>query len=211
MKTRNKLILIGFVTVAILLFAGMFVYFETIRGVGKLKITVLPTDTNYSVGGKKYGGNQELSLKSGVYNISFNRPFFKPTTKSITITKNQTTSLEISLLVDETKVKNLSNMTASDQTIIDTSEQILANEERVKFRAENPIVEILPVITDKYRIDYGIYSQNTPTIEITLFTEALAQNSEETLKSAALKSISQYNIDPTKIVWYKDSKTNFSQ
>lgn len=207
---KTKTILIILSSIIILLIIGGFTYFALNRGSGSLNITTLPKDTTYNAGGKEFSGSQEITLKSGSYNITFSRPLFVSESKTVLIEKNKIVSLNIELAVDEKAAKDLTNVSEGDKTLLDAGEQAAGALAKEKFIAEYPIVSNLPLLTDDFRIDYGFSAGNgVPTIEITLFTEALESKSEQVLRASALAAIEEYGYDESKIVWYNDSKKNF--
>lgn len=208
----NKKIFIIRLLAGLLVVTGLIVgaYFIINRGHGHLEITITPNDASYRINGKDYTGSQNMELKTGKYTIGFHRGFFDDKTESVEIKRDSTAKLNVLMGVSGKTDSLIGSLSDTDQQAIDTAEQLQAEVNKNILTDKNPILSVLPLVTDDYRIDFGFYDNSEkPTIEITIFTEALSVRSEVEIKDTALKSIENYKIDTSKIVWYKDSVKSF--
>lgn len=210
---KNKKIVYLIYLFAFIIFSYFF-YIYAIRGSGKLEVSVFPNDATYKINSSSYKGSQIISLAPGKYSVTFKRKYYKDSDQKIMIEKGKTAKLDLNMLPVDNISELLRSLSESDKYVIDLSLQLENEVEKKKYLEEHPIVDVLPLLDNDFRIDYAITDQNNPNsivIKINIYQETLKSKSKAVLNKEALEKIKEYNIDPSKIIWTYKSKSEFSQ
>jgi hypothetical protein len=192
----NKTFLI-FISVLAILFLFIFVYYLDKNSKGTLDIETTPKDVQYKIDKELFTGSNKIEVDTGEISIKFERDYFLPKTIKTVVTKGGSTKLEVTLELDPNKKdRGLQGVT---DALYDQAVQ--------KAVDENPLIKLLPYITNDFRIDYGFDVENKyqAIYEITLFnpTSKEAETALKTRVSSWFKS-KGYDLNSLKHTWFTE-------
>jgi len=185
MNRRKELIwiLIGVFTIICAIIA-VFTY-QQVKGFAYLTIKVAPADLKYTIGSTTLSGDQQdVKVPAGKYKVTFQHDLYETQNLDIQLSKNEKKTLAIVLKLEDGVDKQYYSLGVDERSQIDAyydkSNEINMN----AFISSNPVVKVLPQITDEYRIDYGFDKNKTLYYEITLYKNAPGYNKNSTLSKA---------------------------
>jgi len=154
----------SFALLLILLFGVNY----ALRGGANVKFVVSPKRVSYSIGDKKYTGDQTIYLSSGHYNIVFSQDLFISKTTSFDVANNKTQTVEVALDADTTTI-TYDKLSTEDLYDVEYAMETKSQEKLDKLVKDYPILANLPYYKSNYRIDINYANQDSkPNILITL-------------------------------------------
>ncbi len=195
---REHKLITAYISLLLVTAVGFGVY-TVVSRIGKEPVMVylVPGDASLTVDGKRTGTGTAY-LTPGTYQITASKDGFKRYTASITITTNNTETIDIALEPDSDEARRWQRDHIKQYLAVEARAGARANTEGEKFSQLNPITSRLPfenlLYTIGYRADPADPSDNSIIIEI----DAL-----QGYRNAALKKITELGYDPT------DFKINF--
>jgi len=172
----------------------------------KISLTVSPTESHITINGKgvKAGDSR---VQPGTYKVVVALSGFSTANQTVTVKKNQTATVELTLTSDSAKTANWYNTHPKDEQVAESisgyNTSVLAHQ-AVK---NVPLIKELPFIGAgfEFRIDYGSQpgaSASNPTIYITAETTQAQQDAVLWIKSQG------YNPAKLNIVYQIGSPLN---
>jgi hypothetical protein len=198
-----KLVALFFVVIIIAIGAHQFLVNRSHRGLVKINVVVLPSDSKLQVDGttKKAGG---VYVKPGAHKLTAIRQYFDEVTKQI-----DTSSLkpgEIIYLLPgvssaEAKQWLIDHPAVQQQREAVGSQE--ADQQQLLLSSKYPILDLLPQETSHYKIDYSLSSDNKLEFTINLFGDINGANGytqyQQDLiqyKNEALKYLKDHGVIP---------------
>lgn len=153
---NNKKHLVIFVAIVAIIFIILFRLFAIIENRGKVLVTFVTAPKNAQIYIDDDKVQHKTHLKPGNYKIKVTSDNFNPYSNTLTINSNKK-SIKVPVVLS-----NINTLSEEDvrnyETAVHKAQAIgasIAQNEGIAQRKENPIIDLLPIINDYYRIDYS--------------------------------------------------------